>query len=177
MEWKPKGKPRVKSFKDIKLKDNTEIGIFQGSKGNNPDLDIVIKYRDKFTKTSAPRTPKHIHWVIDLLIKKEHNKKLTMEFISYLREIWDKLESLKTKEEQISIDKKLSPKKELERFEELNSYGEYSVEFIVYIIELFSMEEKTGMEEAFMFKDLIDALLNEKDIFYIVSKATHNGKL
>lgn len=176
MEWKPRGKQKVYSIKEIKLKNGVTIGIFQGSKGQNKDLDVVIKYADP-TKSKIIRTPKHIHWVIDLLIKKEHNKNLTMQFISYLRKMWDNLEPLKTKEDQLMIDKKLSSKEDLKIFEELNKYGEYSVEFISYIIELFVIEEKTGREGAFMFKDLFDALLKEKDIFYIVSKATHNGRL
>lgn len=176
MEWKPRGKPRVNSIKEIKLKNGVTIGIFQGSKGQRKDLDVVIKYSDP-SKSKIIRTPKHIHWVIDLFIKKEHNKELTMEFISYLRRMWDRLEPLKDKEEQLNIDKKLSSKEDLAKFEELNNYGEYSVEFIAYVIELFVIEEKTGMEGAFMFKDLFDALLNEKDIFYIVSKATHNGRI
>jgi len=79
-----------------------------GSKGKNPELDIVVKYKDKFTKRVV-RTPKHIHWVIDLLIKKEHDRELTVEFIGH-------------------------------------------------IIELLSLEEKTGFEGAFMFKNVLQAL-------------------
>ena len=176
MQWKPRGKESVESIKEIKLNNDVIIGIFQGSKGQKKDLDIVIKYRDP-SKSKNIRTPKHIHWVIDLLIKKEHNQELTMEFISYLRNMWDKLEPLKSKEEQLNIDKKLSSKDVLAKFKELDKYGEYSTEFIAYVIELFVIEEKTGMEGAFMFKHLFDALLAEKDIFYIVSKATHNGRL
>ncbi len=171
LTWTPKGKDVVKPIHEIKLKDGVTIGIFQGSRGANPNLDIVVKYLNPKTSMRL-RTPKHIHWVIDLLIKKQHNKKLTMEFIVYLSEMWKRLDGLKSKSEQQNIESKLSSDKDLRRFEELNKYGEYSVEFIAYIIELFVIEEKTGMKEAFIFDDLFKALLNEKDIFYIVSKAT-----
>lgn len=174
MKFKSKGMI-YESLKEIELSDGTVIGIFQGNKGSNPDLDMRICYKDKFTK-GVKRTPKHIHWVIDLLIKKEHNKSLTMEFIKYLREYWEKMKGLESKEEQLNIEKKLSPKEDLENFKELNSYGELSVEFIAYIIELFSIEEKTGYAGAFMFKNLLDALLKEKDTFSIISLATYNGK-
>jgi len=181
--WKPRRKKgqieenkELKSIHEIPLKNGVIIGIFQGSKGQNPDLDIVIKYSDPSKKIKL-RTPKHIHWVIDLLIKKQYNKELTMDFINYLYKMWDTLQPIKSKQEQLNIKNKLSPEKDLEKFEELNKYGEYSVEFIAYIIELFVIEEKTGMTGAFMFGDLFKALSNEKDIFYIVSKATHNGKL
>ena len=142
MEWKPKGKDKINSLLEIPLQDNVKIGVFQGSKGQNPELDIVVKYLDP-SKSKKVRTPKHIHWVIDLLIKKENHETLTMEFIRYLREIWDRLQPIKSKEEQLNIVNKLSNKKELDKFKDLNNYGEYSVEFITYVIELFVIEEKT----------------------------------
>ena len=174
MKFKSKGVVH-ESFKDIELTDGTIIGIFQGDKGVRPDFDMRICYKDKFTK-GPKRTPKHLHWVVDLLIKKEHNKELTMKFIKYLKEYWESLDGIKTKEEQQNIEKKLSSKQDISEFEALNNYGELSVEFIAYIIELFSIEEKTGYEGAFMFRNLLDALISEKDIFSIISLASYNGR-
>ena len=176
MEWKPKGKPKIQAFKIFNLRDDSTIGIFQGSKGNKPELDIIVKFKDKYTK-SVPRTPKHIHWVIDLLIKKEHNESLTLEFINYLYEMYDKIKPFKNKEEQQKCQLNFTNPENLKKFEELNKYGQYSVEFIGHVIELLSIEEKTGMEGAFMFKKVLEALKNKKDIFSIVSSATHNGRL
>jgi len=85
MEFRNKGKLH-KSFKDIICSNGTVISIFQGERGENAELDIRICYKDKYTK-GPKRTPKHIHWVIDLLIKKENSRELTMEFIRYLRGI------------------------------------------------------------------------------------------
>jgi len=176
MEWKPKGSEKRQAFKEFHLKDAV-IGVFQGSKGNKPELDIVVKYQDKFTTGNRIRTPKHIHWVIDLLLKKEHNEKLTLEFIDYLYSMYDKIEPFKTKEDQQNCKLKFTNPENLKRFDELNKYGQYSVEFIGHVIELLSIEEKTGMEGAFMFKDVLKALKDKKDIFSIVSSATHNGRL
>ncbi|HOI76957.1 MAG TPA: hypothetical protein PLI06_05020 [Methanofastidiosum sp.] len=176
LQWKPKNQPRKYSFKDFQLADGTIIGVFQGSRGSKPDLDIVVKYKDKYTRNGV-RTPKHIHWVIDLLIKKEHDKKLTLEFIEYLNEMYDIIEPFKTKEEQQKCELKYTTSLNLSKFEKLNCYGQYSIEFIGHIIELFSIEEKTGLENAFMFKKVLNAIKEEKDIFSIVSTATHNGRL
>jgi hypothetical protein len=176
LEWKPKGKPKLKAFKEFHLKDGTIIGVFQGSKGNRPDLDIVVKYKDKYTK-NVVRTPKHIHWVIDLLIKKEHNEKLTLEFIKYLLDMYDKIEPFKNKEDQQKCELKFTNPENLKKFEELDNYGQYSVEFIGHVIELLSIEEKTGFEGAFMFKKVLKALYESKDIFSIVSSATHRGRI
>lgn len=161
------------AFKEFVLSNRTVIGVFQGSLGQNPDLDILIKYQEANKRV---RTPKHIHWAIDFLIKKEHNKELTLEFVKYLREMWDKVEPFKTKEEQQKCELKLTTPEKLKKFEELNQYGEYPVEFIGHIIELMMIEEKTGLSTAFMFKDVLDAIIQEKDIFSIVSKATHRGR-
>lgn len=176
LEWKPKNKEKIQAFKEFHLQDGTIIGVFQGSKGKNPDLDIVVKYKDKFTK-SVPRTPKHIHWVIDLLIKKEHNKPLTLEFMNYLLEMYDIIKPFQNKVEQQKCKLQSTRPEKLKKFDDLNKYGEHSIEFIGQVIELLSIEEKTGLEGAFMFKKVLQALQQEKDIFSIVSTATHNGRL
>ena len=177
LEWKPRGKPRIQSFKEFNLRDGSVIGIFQGSKGKNPDLDIIVKYHDKYTSQNRVRTPKHIHWVIDLLIKKEHNLDLTNKFIEYLFKMYDKIEPFKNKEEQQKCQLKFTNAANIKEFEELNHHGQYSIEFIGHIIELLSIEEKTGMDGAFMFKEVLKALKDKTDIFSIVSSATHNGRL
>jgi hypothetical protein len=176
LEWKPKNKPKQYSFKEFHLQDGTTIGVFQGTKGNNPDLDIVVKFRDKYTKSTV-RTPKHIHWVIDLLIKKEHNPKLTAEFIAYLLNMYDMIKPFKNKSEQRECQLTFTIPENLIKFRELNQYGQYTVDFIGHVIELLSIEEKTSFEGAFMFKKVLTALKDKKDIFSIVSSATHNGRL
>ncbi|HEY4699801.1 MAG TPA: hypothetical protein VIH27_05465 [Nitrososphaerales archaeon] len=52
---------KAKSIKEIILSNGTIIGVFPGNRGANPDLDILIKYKEKNKRV---RTPKHIHWVI-----------------------------------------------------------------------------------------------------------------
>lgn len=163
---------RVTSFKDIALKNGTIIGVFQGSRGESPDLDIIIKYKELKKRV---RTPQHIHWAIDLLIKKEHNKALVKEFVNYLLDVWEKIEPFKTKEEQQKCELKYTNPENLGRFEELNKYGEYTVEFIGHVLELIMIQEKTGSVKAHMFKEVLEAIRDDKDIFSIVSKATYRG--
>lgn len=173
MEFKSKG-VKHKAFKEFKLSDGTILGVFQGDRGMVPDYDIRICYKDKYTKGSK-RTPKHIHWVIDLLVKKEHDKKLTLEFVKYLRGMYDKVEPFKDKTEQQKCELKETTKEKLKRFEPLNEHGEYTVEFIGHLIELMIKMEKNH-EKPFVFKELLDAIINEKEIFVVVSKATQNGQ-
>src|SRR3989338_5427614 len=162
------------AIKEIKLSDGTVIGVFEGSRGANPDHDILIKYQEQNKRL---RTPKHIHWVIDFLIKKEHNRKLTLEFMKYLRSMYEKVGAFKSKSDRKNCvllettDAKLNP------FKKLNKYGEYKVEFIGNLIELMvKMEKNTPPEKpARVFKELMDAMIQEKEIFVIVSKATQIG--
>ena len=88
---------KLTAIKEFKLKNGTVIGVFQGSYGNHPELDIIVKYQEQGKRV---RTPAHIHWAIDLLIKKEHNPKLTLEFIKYLRDMWNKVQPFTSKAEQ-----------------------------------------------------------------------------
>ena len=173
MKYKKDGKEHT-AVKTIKLNDGTIIGVFEGSRGHNPDHDILIKYQEQGKRL---RTPKHIHWVIDLLIKKEHNKKLTLDFMKYLREMYDRVEGFRSAEERSSFEFKETTTAKLRPFEELNKYGEYKVEFIGHLIELMIKMEKNQPPEkpARVFKELIDALIQEKEIFVIVSKATQIG--
>jgi len=174
MEYKPRGQPRKKSIKEIKLADGTIIGVFEGNRGHIPEHDILIKYQEKGKKV---RTPKHIHWVIDLLIKKQHNPELTLKFMKYLREMYDRVRGFKSKEDRANFILKETSKEKLKQFEELNKYGEYSVEFIGHLIELMiKMEKNTPPEKpARVFRELMDAMIQEKEIFVIVSKATQIG--
>jgi hypothetical protein len=173
MRFKRKGEEH-ETIKEIELSDGTIIGVFAGNRGANPDHDILIKYQEKGKRL---RTPKHIHWVIDLLIKKEHNKELTLKFMKYLRGMYDKVEAFKSKEDRKNCLLKETTKEKLKQFEELNKYGEYKVEFIGHLIELIiKMEKNTPPEKpARVFRELMDAMINEKEIFVIVSKATQIG--
>jgi len=164
---------KAHSIKEIKLKGVT-IGIFAGNRGHNPDHDILIKYQEDGKRV---RTPKHIHWVIDILIKKEHNKDLTMKFLKYLRDMYDRVEGFKSKEDRVRCELKETTPEKLKQFDELNKYGEYSVEFIGHLIELMIKMEKNMPPEkpARVFKELMDSMLREDEIFVIVSKATQIG--
>jgi len=162
------------SIKEIKLNDGTVIGVFEGDRGYIPDHDILIKYQEEGKRL---RTPKHIHWVIDLLIKKEHNKELTLKFMKYLRDMYDRVDSFTSKEDRTNCSLKETTTKKLKKFEELNNYGEYKVDFIGHLIELMiKMEKNTSPEKpARVFRELMEAMINEKEIFVVVSRATQIG--
>ncbi|HII39184.1 TPA: hypothetical protein HA318_04255 [Candidatus Micrarchaeota archaeon] len=179
MEYQPKTPgdglkpPKARAFKEFLTKKGVVIGVFQGRRGANSDLDIIVKYREAGKRV---RTPQHLHWAIDLLIKKEHNRTLTLEFVKFLLGMWDKTEPFGNQTQQQECELKVSTKHNIEQFEKLDSYGEYSVEFIAKVLELIMIQEKTGLAKAFMFRNLLQAIYDEKDIFSIVSSAGYRGK-
>ena len=160
LRFKREGKEHS-AVKEIKLFDGTIIAVFEGSRGHNPDHDILIKYQERGKRL---RTPKHIHWVIDLLIKKEHDRDLTLNFMRYLRDMYDRVEAFKSKEERGNFEFKETTSSKLRPFEELNKYGVYKVDFIGHLIELMiKMEKNTAPEKpARVFRELMEAMIAEK---------------
>jgi hypothetical protein len=147
-------------------------------KGSFSKYDILIKYRQKNEdKWSRIRTPKHIHWTVDILIKMHFEDKKTKEFLDFLIQVWKNTKPFKTKQDRINF---LNPdnllevnQKEILHYEKLNNKGEYNIKFLILLAKLLMAQEKTNLEEAYMFKKLLVALKSGGDIFKIVSIATH----
>ena len=162
------------SIKEISFEDGTLIGVFEGNRGAIPEHDILIRYKELGKRM---RTPKHIHWVIDLLIKKEHDGPLTLRFMKFLREMYDRVDAFSSAADRLACVISGTDSAMLEPFIALNQYGEYKIEFIATLIELMIRMEKNTPpgKPAYVFKELMDALIEEKEIFVIVSKATQTG--
>lgn len=150
------------------LSDGNGLAIYQGSRGGNPELDFIVKYR---SLKSRLRAPSHTHWIVDLLIKSEYNKEVVKRFMDEWIEIYDVAKPFQTDEERKKYDF-IYKEYFTEKYDELENTGAFSVEFISAIIELFIKCEKqtTG---AFMFKNLLclvrDYCDNKKDFYQVVS--------
>lgn len=154
------------------------VAAYQGSISK---YDILIKYRQKNRgKWSRIRTPKHIHWAADILIKMHSDRIKTKQFLDFLITIWEKTRGIKTEKERkrlLTIKHLLEAnKKEIKKYENLGKKGEYSIKFLILLAKLLMIQEKTNLETAYMFKKLLDTLKHGEDIFRIVSTATHTGK-
>lgn len=149
------------------------IYVFQG---NLSQFDIVIKYRKDGKRI---RTPKHIHWVVDILMKMQGNETLTKQYLEAIQNCWitcvplpnndfDTLKALiQDGEKEI----------EIEQYYDLNAFGEYDVEFLYVLMELLAVQEKTNRSDAYMFGKIIEGLLEaDRDIFRIISTAGFGGR-
>ncbi len=167
LQYKIKNGPRVKSLVEYKISDNTVVAIFQGFRGENPDLDFIVKYKEPGKRL---RTPSHTHWIVDLIVKGEINRPSTLDLVKELIEVYDAINPFQTVEERDNYE--LIYANEIARdFSLLDGTGSLSLELIGTLVELFSKCEKqtTG---AFMFKSMLtlskDYLEGKKDYYQII---------
>lgn len=149
------------------------IYVFQGTLS---EFDIVIKYKKDGKRI---RTPKHIHWVVDILMKMQGNETLTKKYLLAIQNCWNACVPLKnndfvTLKTLIENGEKAI---EIEKYLPLNDFGEYDVEFLYVLMELLAVQEKTNRADAYMFGNIIKELLEtDRDIFKIISTAGFNGR-
>ncbi len=152
---------------------NYTIYVFQGILSQ---FDILVKYNKD---SGRLRTPKHIHWVVDALMKMQANEKLTKEFLKDIKECWNRAKPLSNNDYEALKKLIIDGEKHINlgKYDKLNEYGEYDVDFLYVLMELLSTQEKTNRPDAYMFGSIIDELLEEDfDIFKIVSTAGFNGR-
>lgn len=150
------------------LSNGTVVVTYQGSRGDNPNLDFIVKYKEKSKRL---RTPSHTHWITDLLVKCEYNKEIVGEFIKKVLSLYDRTNPFSSVKERDSYKLKFY-QEELSEFEILNNHGYYKMDVLVSFIELFTICEKQT-KDAYMFKTLLGLVLEycegKKDFYQIVS--------
>ena len=157
-----------KPIKYWTMQDGTYIAIYQGNRGANPDLDYVIKY---LAPNKRLRAPSHTHWIVDLLIKAISNHVNAAEYVEDWLVRYEEMEPFSSVEERNNYE--LQHKDFfVEKYEiPLNKYGEYKIDFLSTIIELFIKCEKQT-PNAFMFKGLLTLMKEycegKKDFYQII---------
>jgi hypothetical protein len=147
--------------------DKTTVAIYQGMRGDNPELDFIVKYKEEGKRL---RTPSHTHWIVDLLVKAEYDKELLLSYVNDLIEMYDNTIPFSTLEDRDSYDLRYNNLMDM-RYNDLNAHGYYTISTLTSFIELFSICEKqtTG---AFMFKGLLTLVKEycegKKDFYQIV---------
>lgn len=149
------------------------IYVFQGILSK---FDIVIKYKKDGTRL---RTPKHIHWVVDILMKMQGNEVLAKRYLRAIQNCWNTCVPL-TNNDYATLRALIENGEndiDIEQYFPLNAYGEYDVEFLYILMELLAVQEKTNRVDAYMFGNIIEELLEtDRDIFKIISTAGFGGR-
>jgi hypothetical protein len=162
----------------IEIEDKYILAVHQGSLS---EFDMLVKYRQKIGKKwSNLRTPKHIHWAVDILIKLNESRRKTQAFLNEFIQIWNTTIPVRSAEERtlfLNRETLLERGDEMTaRYEILNTKGEYSVKFLTLLAVLLMVQEKTNRADAYMFGGVLEALKKGQDIFSIVSSATYSGR-
>lgn len=160
------------------VNDSYILGVYQGSLS---DYDLLLKYRQRINsginRWSNIRTPKHIHWAVDVMLKMSQQKRLTKSFLKFLLEKWDNTNPITSIYMQTTSIDSVTLLNQVEaestKFEKLSKQGEYSVKFLLLMAHLLMIQEKTNRSDAYMFKDLLESLKEGQNIWKIVSTATH----
>ncbi len=148
--------------------DKTLVGIYQGFRGENPELDFIVKYKEEGRRL---RTPSHTHWIVDLLVKCETQKDMVRDYINDMIDMYNEITPFDSKEERDGYHLKYVNESLNDEYGQLSSSGYYSVETLTTFIELFSKCEKQT-SGAFMFKGLLDLVKGytngDKDFYQVV---------
>ncbi|WRQ72873.1 MAG: hypothetical protein BME93_03460 [Methanosarcinales archaeon Met12] len=168
------GNPII-SILEIDFENGLQIYVFPGQLSPN---DIWIKFRNFNTPRSQIRTPKHIHWTVDILIKKFGDSNLTNEFLNNMIARWEQITPLPDRTMQ-TIRNNLVKSRDnqfITHYQDLNNHGFFDIEFLTHLMELLMLQEKTNNPNAFMFIGVVDKLLNSNDLYSILSKAGFGGR-
>lgn len=114
------------------------IYVFQGTLSQ---FDIVIKYKKDGTRI---RTPKHIHWVVDILMKMQGNEALAKRYLRAIQNCWNACVPL-TNNDYATLKALIENGEndiDIEQYFALNAFGEYDVEFLYVLMELLAVQEK-----------------------------------
>jgi hypothetical protein len=147
--------------------EKTTIAIYQGVRGENPELDFIVKYKEEGKRL---RTPSHTHWIVDLLVKSEVSKTNLLSFINDMIKIYDETKPFESVEERNNYTLKY-PSQMVTRHSTLQGHGYYTISTLTAFIELFSLCEKQT-SGAFMFRGLLELIKEycegKKDFYQIV---------
>ena len=121
-------------IKHWRVDDVTEVAIYQGERGERPDLDFIVKYKEEGKRL---RTPSHTHWIVDLLVKSEVSKENLLSFVNDMIKIYDETVPFQSVEERNNYLLKF-PTQMVTKHSTLQGHGYYSIQTLTTFIELFS---------------------------------------
>ena len=143
-------------------REGVEIFVERGRKSQ---YDFRVRYQEP---SQRRRTPKHIHWIIDLYIKRENDSELTNQLVDHLIEMTGQLRPVTGYPPALQIYRP----EHLSQFNPLNRRGEYSVEFLLVTVELIMIQEKTNYPKGTMNLELLKSFRRGDSIFQVVGRAT-----
>lgn len=150
------------------------------TKWNLSNYDIKVNYKD-LNDSDFWKTPKHIHWIFDIMIKKEHKPEEVKLFMNFLLNKWNNLNSEFCSSELIKLhnrEKTLESlfndiQNDISTFTESNDYWYFPNDFLILFWYLMVLQEKNNRNDAYMFKNMLEWVINDEyNPYKIISIAT-----
>jgi hypothetical protein len=151
--------------------DGSAVMVEPGTKPNSP-FDFRVRYRQTGKRI---RTPKHVHVVVDLYLKWAGNGPLTDAFV---QEVSTFIRTCQAASEFPPVDPAIfqsSVRAASQKYQGLNMFGEYPVDFLVAIVMLLMIQEKTNYPKGNLNLRMFERFVRHDDIFGVVGTATYRG--
>lgn len=162
-------KPKRKAINVYTTEEGLKIGMFQGNRGQFPDIDFVVKIL-KPGENERLIPPPHSFWVVDLMMKIIEHRQEVIEILEFYLNYYNNLQPFNTPQERQSYE--LQTVEEITtKYSKINQNHTLSINYVAVIIELFCKNEKRNAG-AYMFRDLLLTLLkyakNEVDYMTVI---------
>ena len=133
-------RPQAEAIHTYKTGDGTLIAIFQGKRGDNPELDFRVKYLNDDPNAKPVQLP-HVDWVVDLLIKAQKYPDEVKGLLDYFIDFYDDCKPFSSIEERAAYTPKSLDVIE-KKYAHVNVPGTFSMGGMAIILELFCICEK-----------------------------------
>lgn len=145
-------RPAVQAYRTYVLPDGSIVGLFQGTRSANPELDFKLRLLLPGAD-SRPSLPPHTYWVVDLLQKIPQYQTEVREIVQYYIDFYEACAPFKTKAERDGY--------QLQTFEyittaytRLEQPHSMPLAYVAIVMELFCKNEKLT-PGAYMFRNLL----------------------
>lgn len=137
-------RPYAEAIYTFKTGDGTIIAIFQGNRGDNPELDFRVKYLNEGPDAKPVQLP-HVDWVVDLIIKAQRYPEEVKAVLDYFIKFYDECKPFSSVEDRAAYQPKSINEIEMQ-YSHVNVPGTFSIGGIALILELFCICESKQLE-------------------------------
>lgn len=167
-------RPYAEAIHTFKTGDGTIIAIFQGNRGDNPELDFRVKYLNNDPEARPVQLP-HVDWVVDLLIKAQKYPNEVKELLDYFIAFYDNCKLFTSIADRASYTP-TSIKTIGGKYSYVQVPGTFSMDGIAIILELFCICEKQTIGahqfklQLQMTRDYMDGKINYRNLLNLAIK-------
>ncbi len=152
-----------------RTRKGVKISVYEGQKKDRSAYDFIVRYTEPLKRE---RTPKHIHLIVDLYLKWAGNRDLTLRLRDHMLSVFQRIRPITSLPPKFQV----FALADIDKFQGLDGFGEYDVEFVLAVSELLMIQEKTNYPHGSMTQAMYSAF-GKEDIFGVISAASFRGQV